>query len=146
MLTSIDGQREEIIMTYHDLNQKDFYTSFDKMLKLQGLGQQAKYEIKKVGDCFVKELKRMEQKAYGLVVEFAEKGPNGQPLVTKIDNKDQYVFTDEEAYKSAFAKLMASEFTLSRKKIKYKLLDHADISPKDLMALDKIIDFPVEEA
>lgn len=144
MLTSIDGNKEEIIMTYHDLNSKDFYSSFDKLIKLHGFGQQSKYELKKIGDCFVKELKRMEQKAYGLVVEYSEKDPNGLPLIEKKEGKDQYVFKDEKAYQSAFAKLMASEFTLPRKKIKYKLLEHADISPKDLMALDKIIDFPVE--
>ena len=132
-------------MTYQDLNSKDFYSSFDKLIKLHGFSQQAKYELKKLGDCFVKELKRMEQKAYGLVVEFAEKGPDGLPLVDKKDGKEQYVFNDEKSYQSAFLKLMATEFTLPRKKIKYKLLEHTEISPKDLMALDKIIDFPVEE-
>lgn len=147
MLSVVGGDKTNVIkLKFEDLNNNDFFGSFQKMMRLTGLDQQAKYEIKKIGEKILKEYDRLRAKSMGLIMTYSEKDEKGQPLRGKSDRgNEEFILKDKRAYDEAFLRLMDEDVTVSRPKLKYKYIGtHADVTPNDINYLEKIIEFPVE--
>lgn len=147
MLASIDGGKTNMIqLKFEDLNNNDFFSAFNKMMRLTNLDQQAKYEMKKIGEKVLKEYDRLRNKSMGLIHMYAELDEKGQPKRGKNERgNEEFILKDRKAYDEAFFKLMEETITVSRPKLKYKYIgSHPEITANDINYLEKIIDFPSE--
>lgn len=147
MLSVVGGDKtNNIKIKYEYINSNDFFNSFTKMMKLTGLDQQAKYEIKKIGEKILKEYDHLRDRSMGLIMTYSKKDEKGLPMKAKNEKgQEEFVLSDKVAYDQAFQKLMGEEIEIARQKLKYKFLGiHPDITPTDINALGEIIEFPTD--
>jgi len=134
------------------INQMSFTEAVKKLMALNTIPGSVAYKIAKIGKGLEEELKTARDTFKKLQEPFLVKDEAGKVLLEKTEKGESVPGTEKiipekkEEWAKVYADLLETEVTLSLAQIPFQFLEHAKLSPSDLLLLEPLIAMEPEAA